>query len=121
MRKLLIADDQEGIRSLVRMTLESDEYEILEAVDGNQALVLAQQHLPRVVLLDVMMPGRTGLEVCRALKGDPATAALHIVLLTARAQDRDVEEGKGAGADEYLTKPFSPIELLRLVDELMNV
>ncbi len=120
MRKLLIADDQEGIRVLVRMTLESDNYEILEAADGNQALTLARQHHPHLVLLDVMMPGRTGFEVCRSLKEDPATAAIRIVLLTARAQDRDVEEGKGAGADEYLTKPFSPIELLRLVDQFMD-
>ena len=120
MRKLLIADDQEGIRILVRMTLESNEYEILEAGDGNQALTLAQQDHPHLVLLDVMMPGRTGYEVCRALKGDPATSSIHIVLLTARAQDGDVEEGKGAGADAYLTKPFSPIELLRLVDQFMD-
>lgn len=120
MRTLLIADDQEGIRSLVRMTLESDAYEIIEAADGNQALSLARQHRPDVILLDVMMPGQSGFDVCRALKGDPDTADIKIALLTAVAQDRDVAEGRDAGADEYLTKPFSPVALLRLIDAFME-
>jgi len=120
MKKLLIADDQAGIRSLVRMTLESERYEILEAPDGNQALALAREHHPDIMLLDVMMPGQSGIEVCRALKADPATASIHIVLLTAKAQDLDYAEGKAAGADEYFTKPFSPVALLELVDQLME-
>lgn len=120
MRTLLIADDQEGIRSLVRMTLESDAYAIIEAADGNQALALARKHHPDVILLDVMMPGMSGLDVCRALKGDPDTASIKIALLTAVAQDRDVAEGKDAGADEYLTKPFSPVVLLTMIAEFME-
>jgi CheY-like chemotaxis protein len=118
MRKLLIADDEAGIRSLVRMTLQSDAYEILEAADGAEALALARAHRPELILLDVSMPGLSGLEVCRVLRAQPETAATTIVMLTAGAQDSDREEGKAAGADDYFTKPFSPVALLRKVDEV---
>ena len=120
MTKLLIADDEAGIRSLVRITLKSDAYEILEAADGKQALALALEHHPTLALLDVMMPHLSGFEVCRALKTDPATARTAVVMLTARASDADMEEGQAAGADEYLTKPFSPQALLRKVDEMLG-
>jgi two-component system, OmpR family, phosphate regulon response regulator PhoB len=120
MRKLLIADDESGIRSLVRMTLERDSYEILEASDGEEAIALARKHHPEVVLLDVMMPGLSGFDVCRALKDDPATAEATVVMLTARAQDSDREQGVAAGADDYFTKPFSPIALLRKVDQVFG-
>jgi two-component system phosphate regulon response regulator PhoB len=116
MRKLLIADDESGIRSLVRMTLERDEYQILEASDGQEALALAREHHPEVVLLDVMMPGLSGFDVCRTLKDDPATAKTTVVMLTAKAQESDREQGIAAGADDYFTKPFSPIALLRKID-----
>lgn len=118
MRRLLIADDESGIRSLVRMTLERDSYQILEASDGEEAIALAREFHPEVVLLDVMMPGLSGFDVCRALKGDPTTAEATVVLLTAKAQESDRAEGIAAGADDYFTKPFSPIALLRKVDEV---
>jgi len=118
MRTLLIADDESGIRSLVRMTLQRDQYQILEAADGEQALALAREHRPDLVLLDVMMPGLSGFEVCRALKDDPATANATVVMLTAKAQDSDRAEGIAAGADDYFTKPFSPIALLRKIDDV---
>ena len=115
---MLIADDESGIRSLVRMTLERDSYQILEASDGEEAIALAREFHPEVVLLDVMMPGLSGFDVCRALKGDPTTAEATVVLLTAKAQESDRAEGIAAGADDYFTKPFSPISLLRKVDEV---
>ena len=118
MRKLLIADDESGIRSLVRMTLERDSYQILEASDGEEAIAMAREYHPEVVLLDVMMPGLSGFDVCRALKGDPTTAEATVVLLTAKAQESDRAEGIAAGADHYFTKPFSPIALLRKIDEV---
>jgi two-component system, OmpR family, phosphate regulon response regulator PhoB len=118
MRTLLIADDESGIRSLVRMTLQRKQYEILEASDGEEALALARKHHPELVLLDVMMPGLTGFEVCRALKDDPATADATVVMLSAKAQDSDRAEGIAAGADDYFTKPFSPIALLRKIDDV---
>lgn len=117
MRRLLIADDESGIRSLVRMTLERDS-QIIEASDGEEAIALAREFHPEVVLLDVMMPGLSGFDVCRALKGDPTTAEATVVLLTAKAQESDRAEGIAAGADDYFTKPFSPIGLLRKVDEV---
>jgi two-component system phosphate regulon response regulator PhoB len=118
MRTLLIADDESGIRSLVRMTLQRKQYEILEASDGEEALALARKYHPELVLLDVTMPGLTGFQVCRALKDDPATASATVVMLTAKAQDSDRAEGLAAGADDYFTKPFSPIALLRKIDDV---
>jgi CheY-like chemotaxis protein len=118
-RKLLIADDEPGIRRLVRMTLESEGHEILEAADGEQALAIARDQHPDLILLDVMMPRRSGLEVCRMLKADAATADISIILLTARAQETDLKEGEDAGSDGYFMKPFSPIALMRKVDDIL--
>jgi two-component system phosphate regulon response regulator PhoB len=118
LRKLLIADDEDGIRRLVRLTLESESYEILEASDGEETITLAREHKPELILLDVMMPRRSGFEVCRALKGDPATSQITIFMLTARAQESDQREGRAAGCDGYFMKPFSPVALMRKVDEI---
>jgi CheY-like chemotaxis protein len=120
MKKLLMADDESGVRSLVRMTLESDDYEILEASDGNQALELAREHQPDLLLLDVAMPGMSGFDVCRLLKEDPETQQIKVIMLTARAQQMDVEEGQKSGADDYFTKPFSPVALMRKVEEIFG-
>jgi two-component system phosphate regulon response regulator PhoB len=120
MKKLLIADDEPGVRSLVRMTLESDSYEILEASDGDEALMLALEHRPELILLDVSMPGLSGLQVCRILKENPSTSGISVVMLTSMAQDTDKAKGEAAGADEYFTKPFSPVALLRKVDEIFE-
>ncbi|MGH2691497.1 MAG: response regulator [Actinomycetota bacterium] len=117
MKKLLIADDEEGVRTLVRMTLESGTFEILEAGNGLEALEMAREHRPELMLLDVMMPELSGFEVCRALKSDDSTTGIRIVMLTARTQESDHAEAADAGADGYLTKPFSPLVLLRKVDE----
>jgi two-component system phosphate regulon response regulator PhoB len=120
LKKLLIADDELGIRRLVRMTLESDQYEIIEAADAQEALGMARAHRPELVLLDVMMPKGTGFDVCRALKEDPATKDITVVMLTARSQKSDVAEGEVAGADDYFTKPFSPVNLVRKVDQILE-
>ena len=119
MKKLLIADDEDGIRSLVRMTLEADSYEILEARDSDEALALAREQQPDLMFLDVMMPGGSGFDVCRELKADPATSNITIIMLTAQAQERDREHGVEAGADDYFTKPFSPVGLLAKVEEVL--
>ena len=120
MKKLLIADDELGIRRLVRMTLESDQYEIIEAADAQEALGMARAHRPELVLLDVMMPKGTGFDVCRALKQDPETKDITVVMLTARSQKSDVAEGEVAGADDYFTNPFSPVSLVRKVDQILE-
>ena len=123
-KKILIADDEQPLRLLVRATLEDESgeerYEIIEAIDGNETLDLARKKRPELILLDIQMPGLSGLEVCKILKGDPATADLMIVMLTAKGQQSDRERGLAAGADDYFAKPFSPLELLQLVDRVME-
>lgn len=121
MRKLLIADDEAALRSLVRTTLESDQYEILEAGSGDEALAVVRRERPQLVLLDVQMPGVSGFAVCRAIKDDPATRDTIVVMLTSRTQAEDYAAGREAGADEYLTKPFSPLRLLRLVEQMLGL
>src|SRR6476661_959468 len=116
MKSVLIADDQTSIRLLVRTTIESDEYSIGEASDGNEAWRLIQENHPDLVLLDVQMPGLSGLQVTRAVRGEPTLKTTRIILLTANASIADVEAGLAAGADLYLTKPFSPLELLTVLE-----
>ncbi len=118
--KILIVDDQEEIRELIRLALEFDDYELHEASNGEQGLSAAQQLRPALMLLDVMMPGGlNGLQVCRHIKGDPELRAIKIVLLTARGQDADRQAGLEAGADHYLIKPFSPLELMKVIDQAL--
>ena len=117
MNKLLIIEDHADIRRLIRMTLEFEDCEILEASNGESGLVLAARETPDVVLLDVMMPGvMDGLEVCRRLKATPGLAQTRIVMLSARGTAEDVQKGTDAGADAYVVKPFSPLVLTSLVE-----
>lgn len=120
-RTVLIADDESSIRLLVHATIESDDYTVVEASDGAQAWALAQQLKPSLVLLDVQMPGQSGLEVLRSIKADPDLRATRVILLTSKAQERDIEVGLIAGADFYLTKPFSPLDLLTRVEEALEL
>lgn len=120
MKKLLIVDDEDGVRALVRMTLDSGTYTIIEACEGEEALELARLHRPELVLLDVMLPDISGLEVCRQLKNDPTLSSITVVMLTARAQTTDLGDAEDAGADGYFTKPFSPIALTRKVEAIFG-
>jgi len=120
MAKILIAEDDATVRSLIRMTLDSGQTEILEVEDGEEALQVARRELPELIFLDWSMPGSSGIEVCRALRADPDTAHIKIVMLTARSDSLDREEGFAAGADEYITKPFSPLHLLDKVLEVLG-
>ena len=116
---ILIADDEPSVRLLVQATIEADGYRILEATDGNEAWSLIQEYRPSLVLLDVRMPGRTGLDILRAIKAEPNLVATKVILLTASAQAYEVNAGLLAGADFYLTKPFSPRDLLSKIDEAL--
>ena len=120
MKRVLIVEDQADIRKLIRMTLEFEDYEIHEASDGAAGLRVARDIKPDLMLLDVMMPGELdGLQVCHHIKSDAATRDTRVVLLTARGQARDREIGREAGADEYLVKPFSPLQLIETIERLL--
>jgi CheY-like chemotaxis protein len=111
--KVLVVDDDPTVREVLSTLLAFEGCQVSEAMDGDEALEAARRLRPDVVLLDVMMPGRSGLEVCRALKGDGLTP--RVVMVSAKAGPEDERAGLAAGADEYLRKPFSPLELLRVV------
>ncbi|HSL75749.1 MAG TPA: response regulator [Candidatus Limnocylindrales bacterium] len=116
MPTVLIVDDEQHIRLLIEQTLEELEdegVELLTAVDGEQAVDVVRNQPPDLVFLDVSMPRMDGFEVARTIKADPALSSTTVIMLTARGQAVDREEGIAAGADEYLTKPFDPDDLLR--------
>ena len=120
MKRVLIVEDQADIRKLIRMTLEFEPYEIHEAANGINGLQLAGEVLPDLILLDVMMPGEIdGLQVCARVRANPALRATRVVVLTARGQIQDRDAGQQAGADEYLIKPFSPLQLIETIERLM--
>lgn len=121
MKRALIVEDQADIRELIRMTLELEDMEIHEAENGDAGWVVAQKLLPDLILLDVMMPGvMDGFDVCKLLRADPRLRRSKVVMLTARSQDTDRQQGLQAGADAYLTKPFSPKQLLDVVKRLVS-
>jgi DNA-binding response OmpR family regulator len=116
---VLIADDEPHVVELVRITLEDDRVRVLEALDGASALELAVALEPELIFLDVQLPDVSGLEVCRQLRRESRLLGARIVMLTAAAQQADIARGLAAGADHYLTKPFSPVRLLSLVEGLL--
>jgi two-component system, OmpR family, alkaline phosphatase synthesis response regulator PhoP len=123
-RSVLIVDDERHIRLLIEQALEEllDEgVELFTASDGDEALEVIEAQRPDLVFLDVILPGRTGLEVCRAARRELRMSDAHIVLLTSKGQAHDREEGMAAGANRYLTKPFDPDELLGIAHEVLGV
>jgi CheY-like chemotaxis protein len=121
MKKILIVDDRAEVRELVEVTLQSDNYAILQAANGDAAVAKAREEMPDLILMDVMMPGgMDGLEAARILKNDPKTNKIPVIMLTAKGQQADVDKGKKAGADGYFIKPFSPLDLLRKVEEVLG-
>lgn len=121
MKKILIVEDQSDIRKLIRMTLEFEQFETNEASNGVMGLELAREWRPDLVLLDVMMPGELdGLQVCERIRQDPALAGMRVVILSARGQAKDTEAGKRAGADDYLIKPFSPVQLVETIERMFE-
>jgi two-component system phosphate regulon response regulator PhoB len=119
-KTVLVVDDEQDILDLVRFRLEHDGYRVLTASDGQTGLALARTERPDLCILDVMMPKLSGLEVLAQLRTDPATADARVILLTARGQDADVDRGFELGADDYVTKPFSPKELRRRVQAQLS-
>jgi DNA-binding response OmpR family regulator len=117
---ILVADDDEDILDLVCLSLEQAGHETLRAGDGDEALRLAREHHPDLCVLDVVMPGRTGIEVVKSLRNDPETAGIPVLLLTATVQEKELLPGLDKGGDFYLGKPFSPRELKARVGVLLD-
>ena len=120
MRKILLVEDEENIRQLIRYNLEKEEFQVLEAGDGLQGIKLAKTKKLDLLILDLMLPGVDGLEVCKVLKGSSLTSALPIIMLTARSEEVDKVIGLELGADDYMTKPFSPRELVARVKAVLR-
>ena len=118
--KILIADDEPDVVDLVAANLRVAGYEVATAHDGPSALAAVREEAPGLLVLDLMLPGMSGLEVCRVLKADPATAAMPIIMLTAKAEEVDRIVGLELGADDYVTKPFSPRELVLRVKSVLR-
>ncbi len=120
MTVVLVADDDADIRDLVAFKLEQAGFEVIAVEDGQTAVEQARSRQPTLAVLDVSMPGLSGIDVCRMLRADPATDGILIIMLTARVQEQDVEGGFSAGADDYVTKPFSPRELVSRIQALLS-
>ena len=119
MKKILIVEDHADIRRLIRMTLEFEDCQIFEASDAGDGWECAQRELPEQVLLDEMKPGPlSGLDLCQALRAHPALRQVRVIMLSARGNGADCQAGLDAGADAYLVKPFSPMQLLELIGQL---
>lgn len=119
-KKILVVEDEPDIRKLVHYNLTQERFEVLEAEDGEKALKIVQRERPQLIILDLMLPGLSGLELCRILRERTETAHLPILMLTAKAGEADRVVGLEMGADDYLTKPFSPRELVARVKAIFR-
>ncbi|RKO67435.1 response regulator transcription factor [Desulfofundulus salinus] len=115
MAKILVVDDEEHIVELIRYNLEKEGYQVIAATDGNTAIEMARSQRPDLILLDVMLPGQDGLAVCRALQQEAETRHIPVIMISARGEELDKVLGLEMGADDYVTKPFSPRELVARV------
>jgi DNA-binding response OmpR family regulator len=119
-KKILIADDEISIQRLIEYVLRKFEYEILIANNGNEAVEIAMDERPDLIFLDVMMPEKNGIEVCREIKSNPDLRDTYIVMLTALGEESDIRKIFEAGADEYVAKPFSPSKISELVKKVLD-
>lgn len=116
MAKILVAEDEKQIADMIAFKLRNGGHKVIQAQDGEQAVILAARELPDLILLDVMMPGLSGFEVLRRLKGDPALRSMPVIMVTAKGHERDVLNGLRSGAVDYVVKPFSLKELAARVE-----
>lgn len=121
MKKILIVDDEVKVRKLIEVTLAGEKREILHAASGEEAIKMARETQPDIILLDIMMPGKyDGFEVCKVIKDDPGTSKIYVIMLTAKGQQVDIERGIASGANDYFVKPFSPMELLDKIESILS-
>jgi DNA-binding response OmpR family regulator len=118
--RVLIVDDEPNIVISLEYLMKKEGFEVAVATDGEAALRLAAQFLPDLVLLDVMMPKKSGFEVCETLRADPALAGVKIVMLTAKGRETEITKGMALGADSYITKPFSTKDLILRIKSLLE-
>lgn len=119
-KKILIADDNENIREALTYLLEDEGYKLWLAKDGAEALKQAREVRPDILFLDIMMPEINGYDVCLAIKNDPDLKDIYIIMLTAKGQASEQERGRSVGADEYIVKPFSPMEILTRIKNILD-
>jgi DNA-binding response OmpR family regulator len=119
-KRVLVCDDEPYIVESVSYVVRKAGFEVLTAEDGDTALEVARREKPDLVFLDIMMPGPSGDEVCRRLKSDPATKGIYVVILTARGQEEDERRALAMGADEFMTKPFSPRKLRDKIERILG-
>jgi len=119
-KKILVCDDEPYILLALTDAVEMEGYECVTAINGKEALQKARETLPDLIMLDIMMPFMDGFEVCRELKADAATRDIPVIMLTAKSQQVDIQKGKDAGADDYITKPFRPSTLRKKFNEVLD-
>ena len=121
MKKILIVDDQKEIRELLEISLRKKDFQLLQVTNAEEAVERTKKEKPDLVIMDIMMPGKIdGLDATRAIKSDPQTQDIKIIILTVKGQDADKEKGFKAGADEYCTKPFKPKKILDLIEKIFK-
>lgn len=119
-RKVLVVDDEPFICRSLSFVLRKGDYDVIEARNGDEAIDALREHRPELVFLDVMMPKKSGFEVTELIRSDPALKDIKVILLTAKGQDADKERGKTVGADDYMTKPFSPTRILERARQILG-
>ena len=119
-KKILVVDDEPNIVRSLTFVLDKGGYDVSIAGDGVEAMSMIRESKPNILILDVMMPNKSGYDVCSEIKSDPELRDIHVVMLTAKGQVGDREAVLSQGADEYISKPFSPIEILARVKELLG-
>ncbi len=119
-KKILIADDNENIREALTYLLEDEGYSLSLAKDGAETLAKAREVHPDILFLDIMMPEINGYDVCRIIKNDPDLKNIYVIMLTAKGQVAEQERGRAVGADEYIVKPFSPMEILSKIKNILE-
>ena len=119
--KILVVDDEVYILHILDFSLGAEGFDVITAADGEQALSRARSERPDLIVMDIMMPRLDGYETCQRLKSDPATKHIPVLLLTARGREEDRKRGMEAGADDYMTKPFSPNKLISRVSEMLGI
>ncbi|MBN1517423.1 response regulator [Candidatus Sumerlaeota bacterium] len=117
---VVVIEDETDIREVIEHNLNREGYKVLSSSDGEKGLRLVQKKSPDIVLLDLMLPGLDGLDVCRKIKSEPATCAIPVIMVTAKGEESDIVLGLGLGADDYVTKPFSPKELIARVKAVLR-